>query len=204
MSRAFERLHGVPDAFGQVEVSGRSDKAIFLEAARVHGVPDPHAAMGDFVDAYALQMDVALKETTGSLMPGVEAALAALEARGDVVQGLGTGNFRRTSEAKLRHYGIEHFFPNCVGGFGDDHEQREELIRIGIGRLRANTNGDRVVIIGDTPHDVAAAHANDAFCLAVATGKDSVEDLQAAGADIVLSDLSNTTQVLGILAASLG
>ncbi len=199
MSRAFEELYGVPDAFGQVEVSGRSDTAIFLETARINGVKDPHAAMGDFVDAYALQMDVALKETTGSLMPGVEAALAALEERNDVVQGLGTGNFRRTSEAKLRHYGIDHFFPNCVGGFGDDHEQREELIRIGIGRLRGNTHADRIVIVGDTPHDVAAARANNAFCLAVATGKDSVEDLQAARADVALKDLSDTAHVLQIL-----
>lgn len=201
MSRAFEKLHGVGDAFGQVEVSGRSDTAIFLEAARAHSVREPQAALGEFVDAYALQMDVALKETAGALMPGVEAALAALEARNDVVQGLGTGNFRRTSEAKLRHYGIADYFPACVGGFGDDHEQRDELIRIGIGRLCENDrrNGDRIVIVGDTPHDVVAARANNAFCLAVATGKDTVDDLMAAGADVVLQDLSDTARVIEIL-----
>lgn len=41
----------------------------------------------------------------------------------------------------------------------------------------------------DTPHYVKAASAHGAFAIAVATGKYSVADLAAAGADGVLPDL---------------
>lgn len=200
MARAFEDLYGVPDAFGRVEFSGRSDTAIFLDAARAHGVSSPEDELRRFVDAYLPHMHTALKETTGRLMPGIVEALAALADRSDVIQGLGTGNFRRTGEAKIVHYGLAGFFPECVGGFGDDHESRDELIRVGIERLCEGAERGRVVIIGDTPHDVAAARANGAFALAVATGRDSVDELLAAGADVALADLADTKRVLEIIA----
>jgi phosphoglycolate phosphatase-like HAD superfamily hydrolase len=113
---------------------------------------------------------------------------------------LGTGNFRATGIAKLRYYGIDAFFPNFVGGFGDDHELREELIRVGIARLQDGELAERIVIVGDTTHDIAAARANGAFALAVATGRDSIETLRAAGADAVLEDLSRTDEVVEIIA----
>ncbi len=200
MTRAFHDLYGVPDAGGRVEFSGRSDRAIFRDAARTHGIEAGDDELGRFIDAYAPHMAMALTETTGRLMPGIEAALAALAERDDVVQGLGTGNFRRTGEAKLTYYGIAHFFPGAIGGFGDDHDQRNELIRIGIERLRGeDASVDRVVIIGDTPHDVAAAKANGAYALGVATGKDSVQELLACGADVALEDLADTVTAVRLI-----
>jgi phosphoglycolate phosphatase-like HAD superfamily hydrolase len=199
MTRAFEELYGIPDAFGRVEFSGRSDSALFLDAARAHSVPSPENEVARYVEAYVPHMNSALRETSGRLMPGIVAALAALAGRDDVVQGLGTGNFRRTGEAKLHHYGIADFFPGFVGGFGDDDERREELVRIGIERLGGAGNGSRVVVIGDTPHDVAAARANNAFALAVATGKDTVDELTAAGADVALADLADTRRVVEVI-----
>lgn len=201
MTRAFRDLYGVDDAFGHVEFSGRSDTAIFIDAARAHGIADhPASEIARFIDAYLPHMERALREIRGTLLPGIEAALCALADHGDVVQGLGTGNFRRTGEAKLVHYGIARFFPGTIGGFGDDHESRDELIRIGIERLRNGDAGDeRVVIIGDTPHDVAAAKANAAFALGVATGRDSVERLRACGADVVVEDLADTDAAVRLI-----
>jgi phosphoglycolate phosphatase-like HAD superfamily hydrolase len=200
MARAFEKLHSVPDAFGDVEVSGRSDMAIFREVAKVHGAGHDDVSLSAFVDAYVPEMQIALRERSGSVMPGVIDVLDALQTRPDVVSGLGTGNFRRTGEAKLIHYELARYFPGCVGGFGDDHEERAELIRFGIERLSSGgTRADRIVIVGDTPHDVAAAKANGAFALGVATGRDSVDDLVACGADVALADLSDAEAVLRIL-----
>ncbi len=54
-------------------------------------------------------------------------------------------------------------------------------------------------VIGDTPLDIAAAEANGARSLGVATGKDSVDELRAAGADVALADLSETQAVLAAL-----
>jgi phosphoglycolate phosphatase-like HAD superfamily hydrolase len=47
-------------------------------------------------------------------------------------------------------------------------------------------------LVGDTPNDIAAAHAIGAVAIAVATGRFTVEALTVAGADVALSDLSDT------------
>jgi phosphoglycolate phosphatase-like HAD superfamily hydrolase len=49
---------------------------------------------------------------------------------------------------------------------------------------------ERTLIIGDTPKDIACAHAIGARCLAVATGHFTAEQLNAAGADWVLGSLN--------------
>jgi phosphoglycolate phosphatase-like HAD superfamily hydrolase len=51
------------------------------------------------------------------------------------------------------------------------------------------------VLIGDTPNDVAAARESGARVIAVATGRSSTEELAAAGADVVLEDLTQTEQL---------
>jgi phosphoglycolate phosphatase-like HAD superfamily hydrolase len=204
MTRAFRELYGIENGFGRVEFSGRSDSAIFRDAARSHGIaacesPDE---LQRFQDAYVPHLERALSEVAGgTLMPGVVAVLDALSRRVGVVQGLGTGNFRRGGELKLRHFGIDRFFPGCVGGFGEDSEDRSEVIGAGIRRLRDGDGADdaRIVIVGDTPHDVAAAKANDAFALGVATGRDSIDDLLGCGADAVLGDLSDIGAAIAII-----
>lgn len=202
MNRAFRDIYGVDDGFGRVEFSGRSDAAIFADAARAHGIPEEQLLVEQarFLDAYLPHLQTAMGEvTTGRLMPGVVELLQALGARDDVVQGLGTGNFRRAGELKLQHYEIASYFPGCVGGFGEDSEHRHELIGAGIERLRNGGSDARVVMIGDTPHDVSAAKANNAFALGVATGRDSVEALLACGADAALADLSDVELALAIV-----
>jgi phosphoglycolate phosphatase-like HAD superfamily hydrolase len=48
----------------------------------------------------------------------------------------------------------------------------------------------RVVVIGDTPKDVAAARGIGATCIGVGTGNFSPEDLLACGADYAFPDLT--------------
>lgn len=202
MNRAFRDIYGVEDGFSRVEFSGRSDAAIFGDAARAHGIAEDEllAERTRFLDVYIPHLQTAMHEvTTGRLMPGVVDLLEALDAREDVVQGLGTGNFRRAGELKLRHYKIAGYFPGCVGGFGEDSEHRHELVGAGIARLRKCGDDDRIVIIGDTPHDVSAAKANGAFALAVATGRDSVDELLASGADAAVADLSDVDRVIATM-----
>ena len=86
--------------------------------------------------------------------------------------GLLTGNIRLGAQLKLRHYRLWESF--VTGGFGDDHEDRNEIARIakarGSRRLGRELLGREVLVIGDTPLDIACARAIGARCLAVATG----------------------------------
>lgn len=202
MARAFEDLYGIPDAFRRVEFSGRTDTAIFRDAALEHGIADGRLEeeLARLRDAYVPHLDAALREVEGGgLMPGIREILEALDARAGVKQALGTGNLRRGAELKLRHFEVDAFFPGTPGGFGEDSHDRHELIRIAIDRMSNGARPQRVVVIGDTPHDVTAAKANDACALAVATGRNSTEELRAAGADIALEDLADVAAALRLI-----
>ena len=202
MRRAFRDLYGVEDTFGRVEFSGRTDRAIFRDEAIQHGFDAQRIAseLPRYIDAYIPHLETAMREATdGTLKPGVIEVLAALLSRDDVVQGLGTGNFRRAAESKLRFFDLHGYFPGCIGGFGEDSEDRHEVIAAGIERLRNGATDSRFVIIGDTPNDISAARANNAFALGVATGGHSVDDLLACGADIALADLSDVERAVSVI-----
>ena len=56
-----------------------------------------------------------------------------------------------------------------------------------------------VVVVGDTPRDIACARAGDARVIAVATGFYTRADLAAHHPDVVLDDLSDTDAVVAAL-----
>jgi phosphoglycolate phosphatase-like HAD superfamily hydrolase len=94
--------------------------------------------------------------------------------------GLLTGNIRLGAQIKLSHYRLWDFFR--TGGFGDDHEDRNQIAVVARERasrmLRGTLNGGEVLVIGDTPRDVECARAIGARSLAVATGKYSTTELR--------------------------
>ena len=57
------------------------------------------------------------------------------------------------------------------------------------------------VQVGDTPLDVAAALATGARAVAVATGSYPAANLVAAGAHVVLPDLTDTARVVAAVTA---
>jgi phosphoglycolate phosphatase-like HAD superfamily hydrolase len=84
---------------------------------------------------------------------------------------------------------------DCVpfGAFGSDDEDRNRLLPIAVEKFRALTGMEvgyaDCIVIGDTPRDVLCAKPYGAISLAVATGGYSMEELRAAGADMVMEDL---------------
>jgi len=151
------------------------------------------------IDAVLIRyVEILAKEVAGvdsgkyRIHRGIEPALAAAAALPHVALGLGTGNIREGARVKLNRVGIYERF--AFGGFGCDHEDRTELLRVGARRgaerLGAFVQNCRVVIVGDTPKDVAAATKLGAQSLGVATGRFSTGDLKAAGATFAFADLS--------------
>lgn len=139
----------------------------------------------------------------GRLLPQVEALLEALAQHEHVHLGLLTGNLRRGAELKLERFAIEHHFID--GAFGDDAEDRNLLGPIAIQRMvlargRAFEPAD-VIIIGDTPKDVACAHACGARCLAVATGAFDADQLAKHQPWLCVPDFNDVTGVVKTLLA---
>ena len=106
--------------------------------------------------------------------------------------GLLTSNIRLGAEIKLRHFDLWNWFE--IGGFADDHEERDHIAAIahqrGSRRLKENLRGEQVLVIGDTPLDIRCARAIGAKALAVATGGHSLEELKQHGPDWAVADLT--------------
>ena len=87
-----------------------------------------------------------------------------------------------------------------VGAFGSDHANRPELPAIARARAEAllgrQIAGGDVVVIGDTPADIACGRGIGARAIGVATGRYSARDLLDCGAAAVFADLSDTEAVV--------
>jgi phosphoglycolate phosphatase-like HAD superfamily hydrolase len=127
--------------------------------------------------------------------------LETLAGRSDVFLALGTGNLERGARLKLDRAGFNKFF--AVGGFGSDAEERPEVLKAGVlrasSRAGRNFQGADVVVIGDTPHDVAAGKAIGAFTVAVSNGHAPLDGLRAASPDLLLSSLRDPSPLLRLL-----
>jgi phosphoglycolate phosphatase len=190
-------------AFGQVRFDGKTDPQIVAELLEAAGQPGPHAS--DRVSAICrryvelLAHELEQRTTRVSVMPGVRPLLDRLEGEVGIVLGLLTGNVAQGAALKLRHAGLD---PSRfrVGAYGSDSADRPELAPIAARRAEPYfgrvPSGPEVVIIGDTPADIACGECIGARALAVATGGYSVSDLAACGAHAVFEDLSETSRVV--------
>jgi phosphoglycolate phosphatase-like HAD superfamily hydrolase len=92
---------------------------------------------------------------------------------------------------KLARADLSHYF--CFGGYGSDSEDRTALTRKALERAGKLLGGEldpkEALAVGDTPHDIDAAHGADTVAIGVATGHYTKEALKEAGADYVLGSL---------------
>ncbi len=182
---------------------GKTDPQIVRELLRHGGVSDADidASLDQVLDRYysLLRVELDGADHREHVFPGVHELLDELEGRDDVVLGLLTGNIEAGAHAKLAAVGIApHRF--VVGAFGSDHHDRPELPEIARRRAERKLGlpiaGRDVVVIGDTPADVACGVGIGARAIGVATGRYSVEQLRACNAAAVFADLSDTDAVV--------
>jgi phosphoglycolate phosphatase len=184
--------------------AGRTDRWITAEMLRRIGRPPTDEAIARVqqrVLALAEQRRADIAEVAVEL-PGVSAALGAIAALPGVVQSLVTGNLAPIAAYKVGAFGLDAYLDLGVGGYGEVSEVRADLLDAALAKARAKYGEfapDAVFVVGDTPHDVEAALAHQARAIAVATGRYPAGELRAAGAHVVLPDLTDTAGVLALL-----
>ncbi|MGB5749661.1 MAG: HAD hydrolase-like protein, partial [Desulfobacterales bacterium] len=133
------------------------------------------------------------------MMNGVSDLISRLEQYG-VLLGLVTGNLEKIARAKLKKIGIDHFFK--IGGFGSDHINRTNLVRIAIQRAEEQFNFGshrRVFHFGDAPQDMKAGREAGVVPIGVTTGVFTADQLTSAGAEKVITDLKDADGILQML-----
>lgn len=202
MEEAFQRVWGVERATEGVLFDGRTDRGIFIECLERHGLGGEALTpnLARLCESYLAAFPAWLAVKHGIVLPGVVDLLDALAGQ-DAIVGLATGNLRRGAQHKLGHFGLWERFSG--GGFGDDHVVRAELVRAGISELvdrHCLKAGDcEVIVLGDTPLDVEAAHGAGAKAFGVGTGRFTPAQLRESGAEFALDDLADTGRVMEIL-----
>lgn len=204
MNAACEDVLGRTDALAGIAVAGRTDRIILSDVAERAGRPLDEELLIALRDRYiphlAREIEFPGRGRKG-IMPGIRPLLDALQDRDDVFLGLLTGNFEAGARIKLEHFDLWRYF-RC-GAFGDDAADRNALVPVALDRAKGcglpDLDPEHILVVGDTPHDVACARAVGAVPVAVATGSFDVAQLRATGADIVFDDLRETGAFLSLL-----
>ncbi|MFI0820538.1 HAD family hydrolase [Streptomyces sp. NPDC021098] len=197
-AEAFEEVTG-RSMREQARVDGSTEPVILRETLKLHGLEPSRALFELFAQALgaAHVRRAAELRDRGRALRGTGALLSALAAREGVRQTVVTGNIRAAAEVKLAAFGLDSFVDLGIGAFGEDADERPELVRIALGR--AQVLAESAVVVGDTPSDVRGGSGAGVRVVGVATGRTSADELRAAGAAEAVEDLSDTERMLKLL-----
>ncbi len=178
------------------DVPGDTAPAHIRRALRSVNVPEAEIDAGlprwcETFSSHYVRLLAAADTSHWQLSPHAAEAAAAVEHRA-----LLTGNPPAVAHARMERLGLAELFPRGQGAFGCERENRIELFDLARERA-ANWPRERTVAVGDTPLDVASAHAAGSLCIAVTTGNYRSEQLEEA--DVVIADLSELADALGTL-----
>jgi phosphoglycolate phosphatase len=184
---------------------GRTERSLARELLRAHGEPHDDEQVERILaalEAIGLAARPALP-TLGRALTGAPEILAALARQEGVVQSLVTGNILTLADAKLAAFDLDRHVDFEIGGYGSLSEHRHDLVEAAMAQAAAKHGVTfapaSVVVIGDTPMDIAAGRHHGTVTVGVATGRHTVDQLAESGADVVLPDLADTPAVLAAL-----
>jgi phosphoglycolate phosphatase len=190
-------LFAIQEDLRTINVSGSTDTAIVQDVLRHHSLDESTANVNRYLGGYLVWLKQHLAAQSGAILPGVLSLLDVL-AKDRQAIGLLTGNVRRGAQIKLTAHGIWDRF--SFGAFGDDNSDRNQLGPIAKRRAEAALNTEfaahDIVVIGDTPKDIACARAFGAVAVAVATGRYSLANLSEHQPNHLVGDLADTKDLL--------
>jgi phosphoglycolate phosphatase len=194
------------------DVGGKTDAQIAREMLLAAAIAEDSALemLSGFGEAYLGELHAARAELVTDLrvLPGAPEVLSRLHDMG-VCQSLLTGNLEPIARLKLAAASLDRYVDFELGAYGTDKADRTCLVPVSRQRLRLRFGQDidaaDIVVVGDTPRDIACARAGGARVVAVASGHFSRAELETYQPDVVLDDLVDTdaaiAAVLGLTAA---
>lgn len=198
---AGRELFGERFADQHFELSGRLDPWIFSRFMELNGLaitPEIDRAFREACNRH-LRRRIESGQHRVEALPGTIELVKRLGEMPDVTLGLLTGNWESNGRLKVDSVGFDSTqFRICA--WGNDGPTRNDLPPVArtryIDAFKRPIEFGRMVIIGDTIHDVACALAHNCRCLAVCTGGSSEAQLRQAGATTIVRDLSDCDAII--------
>ena len=200
---ALKEVFGTAGRINGHDFSGKTDPQIARELLEGAGIDGREVDTGfpKLWEEYLDRMSRGLRLKPMELIPGARETVDHLKGVEEVALGLLTGNIVEGARLKLGSVGMADHFP--IGGFGSDSEVRDHLPAFAMERARERWGvefpPERVVVVGDTPRDVACGRFGGTRTVGVATGRFGVGSLEEAGADRVLPHMENLQETLAAL-----
>ena len=186
-----------------VFAEGSIDTKILTDILKIHGVSekDAKSKMPEAIEVMTQYFLEHADEGYFEPMPGTIGLLSELKER-NIPMGLLTGNMENIGWEKLRKAGIKDYF--SFGAFGSMAFRRVDLIEIAAQEaskvLGRDVQINDLVIIGDSPLDIACARDGGIPVIAVGAGHFKTKDL--AHADLTLESLEEKDKILRFLSIS--
>jgi phosphoglycolate phosphatase-like HAD superfamily hydrolase len=204
MNAAARDVFGLQEAFADFDFGGRTDPWVLDLLCQRHRLAAPPERVAAFYAVYLEHLRRELHNPNAHTCAGIRELLNHVHSSPEITQGLLTGNLAAGARAKLEHFGIWHFFP--FGAFADDSGERNRLGPIALERARhhlarVDLRPCDMIVVGDTPHDIACARASGARAVATATGGFSFEELAAHHPDLLVRDFSDPQPLLEFIRA---
>jgi phosphoglycolate phosphatase len=194
MRAAMLKVYGQMSEQERYQYAGKTDRQIILETFVDRDPEVLMASLDRFAEAYMAELETQrpLLIERGVALPGAYATIEHLTGE-PVIQSALTGNLAPVARLKLELIGLVGFLDLDVGAYGSDHHDRTRLPAIAAERAEQRYGrpfaGQDVVIIGDTPNDIACGKAFEARTIAVASGPYTADELRAHHPDAVLDSL---------------
>jgi phosphoglycolate phosphatase-like HAD superfamily hydrolase len=203
---SLKRVFGTSGRLDEFYPGGRTIEAIFQGTLADAGIGSVEykqkrdALYADFFEEFKRRLENNTYQITA--LPGAMQLVQELSARPGFILGLVTGNHQFTARYKLSSAGFD-LDMFSVGAYGDESSHRPDLIPLAKERaaevFKKSIDDFDTVMIGDTTRDVLSAKEADAFSIAVTSGTDDWDMLEAVSPDVLLDGLGDLASVLGIL-----
>lgn len=185
MDHAFKSLHMTPPArSATLSVVGLSLPEAFSVLAPEAEYETRRELAERYKNAFRdLNHDPADSE---GLFPDCKAVIAALAARGDLVLGIATGKSRRGVDRLIANEGWNGIFSTIQTA--DEHPSKPHPSMIHTAMRETGILPADTIMVGDTTYDVEMARAANVGAIGVTWGYHLRDELEDAGAHIIIDD----------------
>jgi phosphoglycolate phosphatase-like HAD superfamily hydrolase len=189
---AIREVFGIETRLDNIPVHGNTDLGIIRAILEKAGRPaELEAGLPRALELMRAEVEKNIAGISAELCPSIRRLVETLHGEGKIL-GVASGNLESIGWAKITVAGLRPFFN--LGSFSDRRERRVDIFRHGIEQAQALLARDfaeqradlAVCVVGDTPFDIQAAHANNVPVVAVATGIYGYEELLSHDPDLCL------------------